>query len=566
MRNPNNPSILLFTFSVFSLLYAAAAAAVPPTGPLYTSSRWIVDGSGRRVKLVCVNWPSHMEVAVAEGLSHQPMDTISKTIAALGFNCVRLTWPTYLVTNGTVANMTVRASFETNGLGLYVSGLEANNPTIVDLPLIKAFQAVVRNLAENKLMIILDNHVTRPGWCCSDTDGNGFFGDKYFEPELWLQGLREMATMFNVNPNVVAMSLRNELRGPKQNAADWYRYVQRGAEIVHASNPNVLIILSGLSYDLDLSFLKTRPVTITFASRRKLAFEVHWYSFSGGRGSWGRENANEVCGKSVVNKVNKALFLLNQGWPVILTEFGADLTGRNENDNRFFSCLVGLAAELDLDWAYWEIGGSYYRRYNVIGMNETYGMLTSEWTSHNTPFMQQISSIQAPFQGPGVGNSTKMNQAIFHPLSGNCIVRIAEDPYQLILGPCSESEAWRYDADNGTLALYNGTAYLYLQAQGQGKTVMLVDDETASHSTWKQISSSGMHLSTQLNDVKRNGTLLVCLDVGDDDAVMADDCKCLSKDIQCNPASQWFRIINSSRTVTKLIIQKGKAKKIPIHV
>ena len=54
-------------------------------------------------------------------------------------------------------------------------------------------------------------------------DGNGFFGDAYFDPDVWIDGLTKMATMFAGVPNVVGMSLRNELRGPRQNAKDWYR-------------------------------------------------------------------------------------------------------------------------------------------------------------------------------------------------------------------------------------------------------------------------------------------------------------------------------------------------------
>ncbi|KAG0456057.1 hypothetical protein HPP92_023845 [Vanilla planifolia] len=38
-----------------------------------------------------------------------------------------------------------------------------------------------------------------------------------------------MATMFNDTANVVGMSLRNELRGPKQNVNDWYKGRGRGS-------------------------------------------------------------------------------------------------------------------------------------------------------------------------------------------------------------------------------------------------------------------------------------------------------------------------------------------------
>jgi hypothetical protein len=107
---------------------------------LNTNSRWIVNEGGQRVKLSCVNWVSHLAPVVAEGLSKQPMDAISKRIVSMGFNCVRLTWPLSLATNRSLASLTVRQSFQSLGLSQYISSIQDNNPSIVDLSLIKAFQ------------------------------------------------------------------------------------------------------------------------------------------------------------------------------------------------------------------------------------------------------------------------------------------------------------------------------------------------------------------------------------------------------------------------------------------
>lgn len=108
--------------------------------PLHTSERWIVDESGKRVKLACVNWVSHLDAVVAEGLSQQPLDEISKRIKTMGFNCVRLTWPLFLVTNDSIASLTLRNSFQNLGLIQSLNGVQAINPSIIDLPLIKAYQ------------------------------------------------------------------------------------------------------------------------------------------------------------------------------------------------------------------------------------------------------------------------------------------------------------------------------------------------------------------------------------------------------------------------------------------
>lgn len=173
--------------------------------------------------------------------------------------------------------------------------------------------------------------------------------------------------------------------------------MQRGAEAVHSANPDVLVILSGLSYDTDLSFLSNRAVDLTFLG--KLVFEVHWYGFSDGS-AWVSGNPNQVCGMVANNVKRKAGFLLDKGWPLFVSEFGVDQRGTNVNDNRYLNCFLAVAAELDLDWALWTLVGSYYLRQGVVGMNEYYGVLNWDWNEiRNASVLQKISAIQYPFQG-----------------------------------------------------------------------------------------------------------------------------------------------------------------------
>ncbi|KAG9130691.1 hypothetical protein Leryth_018083 [Lithospermum erythrorhizon] len=532
--------IIHFTSCIFSLILIFSPFIIPPKLPFaqttpHTNSRWIVDGSGRRVKLACINWVTHLDPVVAEGLSKQPVDEISKSIIDMGFNCVRLTWALYLATNETLGTMTtVRQSF--NNLGLYetISGLQAHNPSILDLSLMDAFQAVVASLAKNNVMIILDNQISKPGWCCSNFDGNGFFGDKYFNPNEWIKGLTKMATMFNGTSNVVGMSLRNELRGPKQNVSDWYRYMQKGAEAVHAANPNVLVILSGLSYDKDLSFLKDKPVNLTFTG--KLVYEVHWYGFTNGD-AWIDGNPNQVCGQIGGALMKNAFYLLDQGYPLFMSEFGIDQRGINENDNRYFNCFMGLAAELDFDWALWTIVGSYYLREGVVGMNEYYGVKNWNWCDiRNASFLQRLSVIQSPFQGPSYADG-RLYKAVFHPMTGLCVIRnTLIQPLQL--GPCSKAEKWNYTPQK-TLTI-KGT-YFCLQADQLGKPAKLGIICTDSTSKWEAISDSKMHLSSKL---KNGGS--VCLDVDSNNVIVTNTCKCQSGS-KCDPGSQWFKIIDSMR-------------------
>lgn len=524
-----------FVFFFFFCFLSPRATTPAAALPLSTESRWIVDESGQRVKLSCVSWPSHLEVVVAEGLSKKAVDEISSEITNLGFNCVRLTWPLFLFTNDTLASLTVRQSLNNLGLFEAVGGFQINNPSIIDLSLINAYRAVVASLAKKNVMIILDNHTSKPGWCCSTFDGNGFFGDVYFNPDLWIKGLTKVATIFNTTRNVVAMSLRNELRGPRQNVDDWYRYMQKGAEAVHAANPNILVILSGLNYDRDLSFLLKKPVSLSFSN--KLVFELHWYGFSDGQ-AWQDGNLNQVCGEVVGETMRKAGFLLDQGYPLFLSEFGVDMRGSNVNDNRYLNCFMGWAAELDVDWALWVLTGSYYLRDGIAGYDETYGVFDWNWCGiRNHTILQKISALQYPFRGPGY-SERRPHQVLFHPMTGLCVKR--QSLLQpLALGPCSEAEAWTYTPQK--ILTIKGT-YFCLQADALRNPAKLGIICSNANSKWEAISDSKMHLSSKLKDGAD-----VCLDIDSDNNIVTNNCKCLDKNSKCDPGSQWFKIINSTR-------------------
>ncbi|XP_042519106.1 glycosyl hydrolase 5 family protein-like [Macadamia integrifolia] len=290
-------------FSLLVLLIISKKVLASPTLPLHTNSRWIVDEDDKRVKLACVNWVGHLQPMLAEGLSKQPLDTISKKIASMGFNCVRLTWPTFMVTNDTLSSMTVRESFQIYNLPETIAGLQVNNPSLLD----------ITNLGENNVMVILDNHVSKPMWCCNRYDGNGFFGDHYFKPRTWLDGLYKIATMFNDVPNVIGMSLRNELRGPRTNNSLWYNFMQKGAEVVHDANPNILVIISGNDFGKDLGMLKNEPLHVSF--KEKLVFEVHWFSFADSYG-WrnGNPNKGSYYYRENVMAMNEYYGVLNWDW------------------------------------------------------------------------------------------------------------------------------------------------------------------------------------------------------------------------------------------------------------
>ncbi|KAL2343118.1 hypothetical protein Fmac_004403 [Flemingia macrophylla] len=310
----------------------------------------------------------------------------------------------------------------------------------------------------------------------------------------------------------------------------------KGAEAVHAANPNVLVILSGLNFDTDLSFIN-RPVNLTF--KGKLVFEVHRYGFTDGQ-AWVDRNPNEECAKVTKSVKETSGFLLDQGWPLFVSEFGGDLRGTNVNDNRYLNCFMALLADLDLDWAYWSLVGSYYLREGVVGMEEFYGLLSWDWTQvRSTTFLNRITALQNPFRGPSIikGNPYKL---IFHPLTGLCVInKPLLNTTTLTLGPCSSSDGWTYTPQK-TLLVNNSNFCIRADKEGKPATLSMACSD--SNSKWEIISDSNMHLSSKLTDSSN-----VCLDVDDNNIIVTNACKCLSKDNKCDPASQWFKLIDSGR-------------------
>ncbi|KAL5096300.1 hypothetical protein RYX36_000627 [Vicia faba] len=98
-------------------------------------------------------------------------------------------------------------------------------------------------------------------------------------------------------------------------------------------NPDLLIVISGLNFDNDLSFLKKRTLDLNFTN--KLVYEAHIYSFSGNQNSWNLLPVNWVCSSVIEILKDQAGFLISGDNPVplFIREFGYDMTSVNSMDN-----------------------------------------------------------------------------------------------------------------------------------------------------------------------------------------------------------------------------------------
>ncbi|KAF5816024.1 putative cellulase [Helianthus annuus] len=514
--------------------------------PLSTSSRWIVDeNTGDRVKLACVNWPGHLHVMIPEGLNKRPMkDIVSDISHKMGFNCVRLTWATYMYTR--YSNLTVSESLDRWNLTATKEGVRKNNPEVLEMSIVEAQNAVVKAMGKGKIMVVLDNHISLPEWCCGYDDGNGFFGDEYFNPDEWVRGLVAVACRYKGNPSVVAMSMRNELRGPRQNVTTWYEYMQQGGAAIHHENPDILVIFSGLSYDTNLGFLKTQPLTISLDN--KLVFESHWYSFGQPYDKWIFQT-NDYCATVTKLFMDNSGFLLRMSGnavPLFLSEFGLDQRGGNEMENRYFVCLLATVAEIDIDWALWQLPGSYMLREGKVDMEDVYGMYDFMWEKlRNSTMVDRLRFVQTMIQGYDHGPSSQASYILYHPLSGQCV----GSSHHLSMTSCRHASHWIHEQDGGPIQLKNTNHCLTTVKQGMSPIISHLDNCSTPESSWNVVSSSKHHLASK--DSQRNN---LCLEVDASTLkIVTNKCLCLDDDlrdvIKCddNPQSQWLKLIPVSR-------------------
>jgi endoglucanase len=421
------PLVLLIAAGPASATATAAVQqyqrdVVKPKVPLFSTGRWIVDSDSARVKFRCINWAGHMEVNIPEGLDKQPVESIADWVAKEGFNCVRLTYSTDMTRNFTLS---VKDSFKAAAVSAEIDEAQLmalyemaviKNPFLANATVIDVFDRTASALWDRGVMTILDNHISRAGWCCDLTDGNGWWSDapiyssdnsRYFDSAQWLTGLKTMADWAIGHEGIVAFSLRNEMRATITQIAfasgTWYQKMEEAARVVHEANPDMLVIVGGLNGGTDLMPLRSVAMD-TSGWAGKNVWEAHVYTWTPTTFSFG------ICAllQSQIGGLFGFVLEQNQPYtgPLFLSEFGVGMTdgpndGLNDESYAYLTCLVQWLESNDADWALWAIQGSYYVRQGRVNVEESWGAVNFNWTEWRNPkFRALLGSMFEVTQGP----------------------------------------------------------------------------------------------------------------------------------------------------------------------
>lgn len=374
---------LVSFFSALVLLAVAGAASAQTAFPLKTGisddQAAILDAKGARVRLISVNWfGAESGAFVPGGLDRQPVDRIAKLIKAGGFNSVRLPWSNEMVES----NPVVKAADV------------AANPQFQGQRALTVFDAVVKALSDQGLMIVLDNHRSRGDWCCDEIHGDGMWYTTGYPEASWINDWKTMAGRYKANPFVIAAELRNEIRpddslgvtpswGTNDGATDWRMAAIRGGEAVLKVNPNLLVVIGTPKYQTDLTPVRDHPVSLSVAGR--LVYAAHDYA-------WNR-SADELADPLAfqVGSYQRWDFVREPGhpWtaPVYISEWGGCVQGACPADRAAFTqAVLTYQRSAQIDFAWWPLNGTQMAGYGrVKGAVETFGLATQDWSGWAAP-------------------------------------------------------------------------------------------------------------------------------------------------------------------------------------
>jgi endoglucanase len=348
--------------------------------PLHTSGYRILDTAGHPVRLTSVNWYGFdQKEYVAGGLDHARLQAIIGQIKAIGVNSVRLPWANETIEhNPVVAGYAVKA-----------------NPQFRGKRALDVMDAVIDALARAHIMVILDNHMSRADWCCSETDGNGLWHNTEYPESKWLADWETIVRRYKSEPWVVGADLRNELRsgaqwGGPDPALDWHAAAERGGNAVLRANPNLLVMVESPQYSTDFAGFAKLPVVLRVPQR--LVYSPHAYAPA----DHAFQSYDEL--RQVYDQRAGYLLDAEPAVPLWVGEFGSCQTLDCGQNSQWFRWFVQYLKEKDLNWSYWPLNGTQSsgatRKYDAV---ESYGLLTPDYQHIGAPkIVELLLMLEAP--------------------------------------------------------------------------------------------------------------------------------------------------------------------------
>jgi aryl-phospho-beta-D-glucosidase BglC (GH1 family) len=403
---------------VLAAVTARDASHLGESGWLSTRGARLVDGQGRSVRLLGLNWAGAETAAmVPGGLHRRTIAEIALALRSLGCNVVRIPFSVemMLVSPGAIQARRV-----------------AREPALAALSPRAALHAVVDGLARAGLMVILDNHRSDAGW---GPQSSGLWYTPQYPATVWRQMWLELAREYRHTPAVIGFDLRNEPGSPPVDSdvavdsgalwgygewsetggasRDWAAEAEFTGNLIHSINSDVLIVVEGVRYDpagpivddhvclywaggnlsgvLRGAGQRSRARRIRLRTPNKLVYSIHDYPPSQQREPW-NDSPERTWDQTWGDIARQGLA------PVFIGETGGphDLP-RGGDDHVYLSRLTQYVLRHDLHIAFWDLNGTYPPGSGIVeDAVEPYGWLSADWREPLAGPLRELFRSLAP--------------------------------------------------------------------------------------------------------------------------------------------------------------------------
>ncbi len=356
------------------------------TNYLHTSGSRILDANNRPVGLSGLNWFGFETSNYApHGLWSRNCGDMLDQIKEMGYNVVRLPYSNAMLQPGVMP-----------------TGIDyTKNPDLKGLSALQVMDKIVAGASQRGIKIILDNHRSTPG---GGPESNGLWYTSDYPESLWISDWQMLVKRYKDESSVIAVDLRNEPHGNAcwgcgNLALDWRLAAEKAGNAVLAINPDLLILVEGVSnyngqstwWGGNLMGAKDYPVRLNIANR--LVYSPHEYPESVASQPW--FNApNYPDNLPAVWDQYWGYLVKDQTAPVLIGEFGTKY--QTVKDQQWLDSFKNYISQNELNWTFWALNPD---------SGDTGGLLLDDWISvdqnkQNILNQFQYGFLDSTFQTP----------------------------------------------------------------------------------------------------------------------------------------------------------------------
>jgi endoglucanase len=383
------------------LLVTPRPAAAAGEGYWSTSGSKIVDASGNVVRMTGANWFGFETTnLMPHGIWSANWKVMINQIKSMGLTVIRLPYSDDIMANPVIQGVNTAA-----------------NPDLVGITTLALMDKIVDYCGQLGIRVILDRH--RP-----DSSGQSkLWYTATVSEATWIADMQALAARYRNNPTVVGFDLHNEPHAdgtePSATGAcwgcgdvtlDWRLAAERGGNAVLQANPDLLIIVEGVSCpaggnpnvwdnipDADcgwwggnLTMAGQFPVRLS--NPHKLVYSAHDYGMSvSSQQRWFLDPTFPATLEPFWDQMWGYLVKQNIA-PVLLGEFGSTLV--DPKDTVWMNALLRYTQNLGISWTFWSLNPN---------SGDTKGLLLDDWISIDHVRYDVISPFLVPLATGGTG-------------------------------------------------------------------------------------------------------------------------------------------------------------------